>query len=70
MNETEAGNLKAPPRKEIIKWILDVAALSSEMIKETLIHCALSLPTDGSREDLTHCFKEVQPCFQGCEVLP
>ena len=46
-NETEAGNLKAPPRKQIVKWILDAwAALPSEMIKESFIHCALSLPTD------------------------
>ena len=32
-SETEEGNIKAPLRKEIIKWILDTwAALPSEMI--------------------------------------
>ena len=66
-NETEAGNLKAPPRKEIVKWILDAwAALHSE---ESFIHCALGLPTDGSLGHRIHCFKEGQPCFQGREVL-
>ena len=69
-NETEAGNLKAPPRKEIVKWILNAwAALPSEMIKESFIHYALSLPTDGSLDHRIHCFKEGQPCFQGREVL-
>ena len=66
----EAGNLKAPPQKEIRKWILDAwAARPSKMIKESFIHCELSLPTDGSRDEFIHCFKEEQPCFQGREVL-
>ena len=69
-NETEAGNLKAPPGKEIVKWILvEWAALPSEMIKELFIHCALSLPTEGSLDHHIHCFKDGQPCFQGREVL-
>ena len=52
-NETEIGNLKAPLRKTITEQILDAwVALSSKMIKESFIHCALSLPTDGSRDDL------------------
>ena len=30
----EAGNLKVPPRKQIVKWIFDAwAALALEMIK-------------------------------------
>ena len=69
-NETGAGNLIAPPRKEIVTWILDAwAAPPSEMIKESFIHCALSLPTDGSLDHRIHCFKEGPPCFQGREVL-
>ena len=33
-NEMEAGNLKVPPRKQIVKWIFDAwAALALEMIK-------------------------------------
>ena len=56
-DETEAGNLKT--QKEIIKLILDAwAALLSEMIKKLFIRCALSLPTNGSCDDLIHFFKE------------
>ena len=37
---------------------------------KSCLHCTLSHPTNGSRDDLIHCFKEGQsPCFQGCEVL-
>ena len=69
-NKTEEGNLKALPRKKIIKWILDACvALPSEIIKEPFIHCALSLSTDGSYDDLIHCFKKGQSCFQGREAL-
>ena len=38
--ETEVRNLKAPPRRSIIRWILDAwAALPSEMIKNSFMHC-------------------------------
>ena len=39
------------------------------MINDSFIHCALSLPTDGSLDHRIHGFKEGQPCFQGREVL-
>ena len=69
-NETEASNLKAASRKDIIKWIFIAwEALPPEMIKESFMHCTLSLPTDGLSDDLIHCFKEGQPYFQGPEVL-
>ena len=68
--ETEAGNLKAPPRRSIVKWILDASsALSSEMIKNSFMHCGLNLPADGSLDDRIHCFKGKQPCAQGRELL-
>ena len=69
-NETKAGNLNLPPRKEVLKWLLNAwAALPSEMTKDSFIHCASILPNDGSRDDLVHCFKKREPCFQGSEVL-
>ena len=69
-NERKAGNLNLPPRKEVLKWLLNAwAALPSEMTKDSFIHCALILPNDGSRDDLVHCFKKGEPCFQGSEVL-
>ena len=64
-NETKAGNLKAPPWKEIIKCILDAwAAIPSEIVKELSINCVLSLPTDRSCDNLICHFKEGQ-----CEVM-
>ena len=68
--ETEARNLKPPPRKEIIKYILDAwAVLLSKVVKELFILCTLSLPTNGLRDDRIHWFKEGQLYFQGSEVL-
>ena len=68
--ETEAGNLKAPPRRRIIKWILDPwSALLSEMIKNFFMHCSLNLPVDGSLDNRIHCFKEKQPWPKGRELL-
>ena len=46
-----------------------MAPLPSKMVKELFINCALSLLTDISRDNLIHCLKEEQPCFQGLEVL-
>ena len=46
--ETEAGNLKALPRRSIKKGILDTwLALPSEMIKNSFLHCGLNLAGDG-----------------------
>lgn len=45
------------------------AALPSEMIKELFTHCALILLMDRSHDNLIHCLKEGQPCFQGRKVL-
>ena len=39
------------------------------MIKKPFELCALSLPIDGSADDVIHCFKECEPCRQSCEVL-
>ena len=55
--ETEAESLKTPPRRSIIKWILDTwSALPSEIIKNSFMHCGLNLPADGSLDDCIHCF--------------
>ena len=68
--ETEAGNLKAPPRRTILKWIIDSwEELPTDLITKSFKSCALNLPTDGSADDTIHCFKEGEPCRQGREVL-
>ena len=68
--ETAAGNLKAPPLKTILQWILDSwAELPTNVIKKSLTSCALNVPVDGSEDDAIHCFKEEQPCSTGLAVL-
>lgn len=57
--ETAAGNLKAPPSKTILQWILDSwAELPTNVIKKSFTSCALNVPVDGSEDDATHCLKE------------
>ena len=43
--------------------------LVTDLIKKSFESCALSLPIDGSADDVIHCFKEGEPCRQGREVL-
>ena len=33
------------------------------------VSCAFNLPTDGSKDEEIHCFKENQPCKNGKEIL-
>ena len=39
------------------------------MIKNSFQSCALNLPSDGSKDEEIHCFKENQPCKKGKEIL-
>ena len=54
-----AGNLKPPPRCTIVNLILEAwEEITPETIKNSFKSCALNLATDGSENNLTHCFKE------------
>ena len=69
-NETAEDNLKAPPRKRIVQWILDSwASLSNEIIKKSFKSCGLNINVDGSEDDVIHCLKQAQPCAAGREML-
>ena len=69
-NETEASNLKVPPRKDIIKLIINALVLPPlNLINESFIHCVSSLSTDGSHKNRINRFKEGQLWFRGHEVL-
>ena len=69
-DETASGNLKTPPRRAILQWILDSwAELPTVVIKKSFTTCALNLPVDGSRDDNIHCLKEEQPCSSGKPML-
>ena len=68
--ETDGGNLKPPPRRTIVNWILDSwNQLSSEIICKSFKACALTSAIDGSDDKDIHCFKEKQPCHTGLEML-
>ena len=68
--ETECGNLKAPPRRDIVLWILDAwNQLSRDMIRKSFVSCALTCATDGSEDDKITCFKKDNPCSAGRKML-
>ena len=59
-------------------WFLEVAHATfkllmiprcKEMIRESLISCAVTCATDGSQDDEITCFKKDQPCSAGREML-
>ena len=67
---TEAGNIKPPPRKKIVRWILESwAALSKKVIVESFKSCALNLANDESEDERIHCFKPKEPCHAGRQQL-
>ena len=56
---TAAGNMLAPPRGEIVKWILAAwDDLDKTMIINSFKSCARTVAVDGSEDGHMHCFKE------------
>ena len=67
---TAQGNLKAPPRRKIIEWILEAwKNVRIDVIKSSFKSCSLNIAIDGSEDELIHCFKENQPCSAGLQRL-
>ena len=63
----KCGNIKPPPRRTIVQWILESwNKLSSEMIGNSFVSCGLTGSFDG-RE--IRCFKEGQSCYAGLQTL-
>lgn len=59
---TAAGNMRAPPRREVVQWILEAwNDLDKEIIVNSFKSCALTLAVDGSEDELIHCLKPSQP---------
>ena len=67
---TAQGNLKAPPRRKIIEWILEAwKNVRTDVIKSSCKSCALNIAIDGSENESIHCFKKNQPCSAGLQRL-
>ena len=67
---TAAGNMRAPPRTEIVKWILAAwDGLDKTMIINSFKSCELTIAVDRSEDGNIHCFKENQPCRAGLQRL-
>ena len=67
---TNAGNLKAPPRRQIVEWIIQSwSDLPKELIVKSFKCCGLNLPNDGSQDEMIHCFKKGKPCEAGAALL-
>ena len=63
---TAAGNMRGPPRPEIVKWVLEAwETLDRELIIRSFRSCALTVAPDGSEDDQIHCLKEGQSCHTG-----
>ena len=71
LNEvTDCGNLKAPPRRDVVQWILKSwEKLTKEMIRDSFVSCAVTCATDGSQDDDITCFKAGKPCQEGRKML-
>ena len=69
-NLTGAGNLKSPPRRVIVKWILKAwEELTPELFSRSFKTCALNISFDGSEDDAIHCFQADQPCEKSFSML-
>ena len=67
---TAAGNMRAPPRREIVQWIIEAwNDLDKDIIVNSFKCCALTLAVDSSQDELIHCLKPSQPCHSGLAQL-
>ena len=65
-----AGNMHAPPRCEIVQWILEAwDSLDRELIICSFRSYTLTVAPDGSKDDQIHCLKEDQLCHAGLDHL-
>ena len=63
-------NTKPTSRHLVVEWILESWNwLEKNLIIKSLKSCGLNLKADGSEDHLIHCFKEVQPCANGLDML-
>ena len=67
--ESESGDLKAPPRRESVQWVIKSwERLTQDMIKINFVTCVLTCATNGSEDDEITCFKGGQTCSEGWNI--
>ena len=54
--------MKVPSCSLLCEWVkASWAAVSTEMVKESLVSCAITTSIDGTDDNKIHCFKPGQP---------
>ena len=67
---TKGGNMRGPPLKSIIQWIINAwSNLDREIIVKSFRCCALALAPDGSEDNEIACFKPGKTFASGLERL-
>ena len=67
---TRGGNMKAPARTLLCEWVKQSwAAVSTDMVKESFVSCAITTSIEGTDDYKIHCFKPDQPCAAGRTLL-
>ena len=62
--------MKSPPSRKVVEWVLGSwYALSEDLIKKSFKICGLNLKTDGSEDEIVHCFKSGSPCAARLSLL-
>ena len=66
----KGGNIRGPPLKQIVQWILKAwQILDKEIIMKSFRCCALSIQDDGSKDNEIGCFKLGKSLSSGLERL-
>ena len=69
-NLTQMGNLRAPPRRDVVRWILKAwEKLQPEIIVKSFLVCGHTTAVDGSQDHEISCFKENRSCHAGLAIL-
>ena len=67
---TDEGNMRGPPSKQIVQWILKAwSDLDREIIIKSFRCCTLPIQDDESQDNETACFKPGKPVSSGLEYL-
>ena len=67
-NITKQGNLRAPPRRNVVLWILEAwKDIKQTLIQKSFLCCGLTC-NDNNYNEIS-CFKEHKSCEEGLEML-